>query len=62
MKALRSLTAEDKLILICLLFTFGGIILGAILREPNLFGFTSILVILMIIERNFIVSFIDIET
>ncbi len=54
MKAIRSLTAEDKLILVSLLFTFGGILLGAILKEPKLFGFTSIIVILIIILGTYL--------
>jgi hypothetical protein len=56
MKLLRSFAAEDKLIIVSLLFTFGGIILGAILREPNLFGITAILVILLIIVGTYLTS------
>ena len=54
MKFLRSITAEDKLILISLLVTFGGIILGAILREPRLYGITAIIVILIIIAGTYL--------
>lgn len=54
MKFSRSITAEDKLILISLLVTFGGIILGAILREPRLYGITAIIVILTIIAGTYL--------
>lgn len=54
MKVLRSFTVEDKLILASLILTFGGIILGAILREPKLYGITSIVVILIIIVGTYL--------
>ncbi len=49
MKFLRSMTAEDKLVIVSMLITFGGIILGAILKEPRSYGFTAILVIVILI-------------
>jgi hypothetical protein len=56
MKFLRSLTAEDKLILASLMLTFGGILLGAMLARPGLFGMTAILVILMLVTGTFIIK------
>lgn len=53
MKFLRSITAEDKLVIISILITFGGIILGAILREPRSYGFTTILVIVILIVGTY---------
>ena len=54
MKFLRSINAEDRLIIVSLMLTFGGIILGAILSEPRLFGITSIIVILTIIAGTYL--------
>lgn len=54
MKFLRLLTSEDKLIIASLFFTFGGILLGAILREPRLLGITAIIVILIIIVGTYV--------
>ena len=56
MKFLRSITAEDKLILTSLMLTFGGIILGAVLREPRMYGFTAIIVILVLIVGTYIIK------
>ena len=36
MKFLRSMTAEDKLVIVSMLITFGGIILGAILKRTEI--------------------------
>ncbi len=55
MKTIRSLTAEDQLIIASMLLTFGGIILGAILRQPGLYGITSILVITVMIVGTYII-------
>jgi Domain of unknown function (DUF6989) len=54
MKSLPSITAEDKLIMASLLCTFGGIILGALLREPRAYGITAILVILILIVGTYL--------
>lgn len=43
MKFLRSMNAEDKLVASCLIFGFGGIYLGAFLRDPRLYGFTTLI-------------------
>jgi hypothetical protein len=54
MKFLRSVTSEDKIIIVSLLCTFGGIILGAVLREPRLFGITAIFVIIIILIGTYV--------
>ena len=56
MKFLPSITAEDKLILTSLLLTFGGITIGAALREPRSYGITAILVILLLIAGTSIIK------
>jgi hypothetical protein len=56
MKFLPSITAEDKLILTSLLLTFGGITIGAALREPRSYGITAILVILLLIAGTYIIK------
>lgn len=53
MNVLRSGTTEDKLIFVSLLVTFSGILLGAALREPGSYGFTAILVILILIAGTY---------
>lgn len=53
MKFLRSMTAEDKVIVVSLLSTFGGIILGATLGKPGLYGITAMVVITMIIVGTY---------
>jgi hypothetical protein len=53
MKSLQSFTAEDKLIILSLLITFGGIILGAILRDPRSYGITAIVVIIIIMVGTY---------
>jgi hypothetical protein len=45
MKLLRSLNSEDRLIIGSLLLTLAGIILGALLAEPRLYGITALAVI-----------------
>lgn len=54
MKFLRTLTAEDKLIIVSLVLTFGGIILGAIAGAPGMFGITSMIVITILIAGTYI--------
>lgn len=54
MKLLRSISAEDKLIMLSLLFTFAGIILGAIFSEPSSYGITAIIVITVILVGTYI--------
>jgi hypothetical protein len=54
MKFLRSITAEDKLIIASLFLTFGGILLGAILREPRMYGITAIIVIIILIVGTYL--------
>jgi hypothetical protein len=47
------MTTEDKLILVSFLVTFSGILLGAILRGPGSYGFTAILVILILLAGTY---------
>ena len=54
MKILRLMTAEDRLIFVSLLLTFGGILLGAILSEPRLFGITAIIIIIILIAGTYL--------
>ena len=49
MRLLRSLNSEDRLILGSLLLTLAGIIVGALLAEPRLYGITALAVIGMLI-------------
>ncbi len=49
MKALAQLTTADRLILSSMLLTMGGVILGAVLAEPNAFGVTAVLVTLLLL-------------
>lgn len=52
MKLLRALNTEDRLVVGSMALTLGGIILGAILAEPRLYGITTFAVIgLLIIGR-----------
>ena len=44
MKLLQALNSEDRLVVASLLLTLGGIILGALLAEPRLYGITTLLV------------------
>lgn len=56
MTFLRLFTAEDKLIIVSLLLTLGGIILGALLRQPGLYGITAIVVIVVIIAGTYLLK------
>jgi hypothetical protein len=49
MKLLRSLNSEDRLIIGSLVLTLGGIVVGAMLAEPRLYGITALAVIGMLI-------------
>lgn len=49
MQRLRGLNREDWLIIVSLVLVMGGIILGAILAQPGLYGITTIVVILLLI-------------
>ncbi|MCI0398910.1 MAG: hypothetical protein L0332_29495 [Chloroflexi bacterium] len=49
MKLLAQLTTADRLIVGSMLLTLGGVILGAVLAEPNAFGLTAVLVILLLL-------------
>ena len=49
MKLLRSLNSEDRLIIGSLVLTLGGIMVGALLAEPRLYGITALVVIGMLI-------------
>jgi hypothetical protein len=44
-KLLRKLNQEDRLVIVSLMVTMGGIMLGAWLAEPRLYGVTAIIVI-----------------
>jgi len=45
MKLLRALNSEDRLVIGSMILTMGGIILGAILGQPRLYGVTTLVVI-----------------
>lgn len=49
MKVLSQLTTADRLVVGSMLLTLSGIILGALLAEPNAFGVTAVLVILVLL-------------
>ena len=49
MKAWRKLNFEDRLVIISLVVTIGGIMLGAYLAEPRAYGVTALIVIFMLI-------------
>jgi hypothetical protein len=49
MKALRTLNPVDRLVILSLIVTVGGILLGALLAEPRLYGITAIVVIGMLV-------------
>jgi hypothetical protein len=49
MKLLRRLNAEDRLIVASMMVTIGGIVLGALLAEPRLFGIDTLIVISLLI-------------
>jgi hypothetical protein len=55
MKFLRSMTPEDKLISVSILVTFGGIILGSLIREPGMYGVTAIIVILLMVIGTYLI-------
>ena len=46
---MTNLTQEDRLIALSMLLTVAGILLGALLREPNAFGLTALIVITLLI-------------
>jgi hypothetical protein len=48
-KLLRALDRVDRLVIVSMIVTVGGILLGAALAEPRLYGFTAIIVISMLI-------------
>lgn len=49
MKLLRTLNVEDRLVVGSLVLTLGGIMLGAILAEPRLYGITTLVVLGLLI-------------
>ncbi len=51
---MKSLNAADRLIIISLALTLGGIIVGALLAEPRLYGLTALFVIGMLIVGRFL--------
>ncbi len=48
----RRLNIEDRLIIVSLVVTMGGIVLGALLAEPRSFGITALIVIVFYRPRN----------
>ncbi len=53
MKFLRSMNAEDKLVTSSLLIGFSGIMLGAALKDPDVFGIVTILMTIMVVIGTF---------
>jgi len=49
MKVLAQLKTADRLVIGSMLLTLGGIMLGAFLAEPNAFGLTAVIVILLLL-------------
>ena len=49
MRLLRMLSVEDRLIVVSMVVTIGGIVLGALLAEPRAFGIDALIVIGLLI-------------
>ena len=49
MKLLRMLSVEDRLIVVSMVITMGGIVLGALLAEPRAFGIDALIVMGLLI-------------
>jgi len=49
MNLLRAWNVEDRLVVASMVVTLGGIVLGALLAEPRLFGIDALIVIVALI-------------
>ena len=49
MKMIKALNKEDLYIIISIILTLSGVLLGALLREPTTIGFTAMAVIIFLI-------------